>query len=87
MKAMVQSPVRSLRNEVCALSPESFKIKKSSHENEMRELYYKLRELVPNGNKLATDMELLQNVIDYMLDLTDTLHAQVCTSFYHGKSK
>lgn len=41
----------------------------------MQELYYKLKELVPNcstKNKMSKT-ELLQNVIDYIFDLQDTL--------------
>lgn len=58
------------------LQPESFKIKKISHqENKMQELYFKLRELVPTCSEKnqMTKTELLQNVIDYIFDLQDTL--------------
>lgn len=58
------------------LQPESYKIKKISHQDmEMQELYFKLKELVPacaDKNKMSKT-ELLQSVIDYIFDLQDTL--------------
>lgn len=74
MKAIVDYPAR--RMDLGRIQPESYKIKKISHqETEMQELYYKLKELVPNcadKNKMSKT-ELLQNVIDYIFDLQDTL--------------
>lgn len=41
----------------------------------MQELYFKLQELVPtcSDKNQMTKTELLQNVIDYIFDLQDTL--------------
>lgn len=61
------------------IQPESYKIKKISHQDtEMQELYFKLKELVPNcadKNKMSKT-ELLQHVIDYIFDLQDTLEIE-----------
>ena len=62
--------------DLARLQPESFKIKKISHqENKMQELYFKLKELVPtcSDKNQMSKTELLQNVIDYIFDLQDTL--------------
>jgi len=75
MKAVVDISSRHTLD-ITKLNPESYKVKKISHqETEMQELYYKLKELVPNcstKNKMSKT-ELLQNVIDYIFDLQDTL--------------
>lgn len=74
MKAILDFSCR--RMEFRQLHPESIKIKKSSHqEAEMQKMYGKLKELVPNcaeKNKMS-HTELLQNVIDYIFELQDTL--------------
>ena len=62
--------------DLARIQPESFKIKKASHqENKMQELYFKLKELVPtcSDKNQMSKTELLQNVIDYIFDLQDTL--------------
>lgn len=80
MKAVVDF---SSRHNITRLQPDSYKVKKISHqETEMQELYYKLKELVPNcsaKNKMSKT-ELLQHVIDYIFDLQDTLELDDASS-------
>ena len=78
MKAVVDYSSRHTLD-ITKLNPESYKVKKISHqETEMQELYYKLKELVPNcstKNKMSKT-ELLQHVIDYIFDLQFTLELE-----------
>ncbi|XP_067949592.1 protein extra-macrochaetae-like [Watersipora subatra] len=76
MKANMDFAGRRGGVDLARLQPESFKIKKISHqENKMQELYFKLKELVPacSDKNQMSKTELLQNVIDYIFDLQDTL--------------
>jgi len=78
MKAIVDYPARQMNMK--RLQSDSIKIKKASHqESQMQELFFKLKELVPNCDSKMSKTELLQNVIDYIFDLEETLgEEEVC---------
>lgn len=80
MKAIIDMPRVQHRSskvvQLPHLQPESYAIKKLSHQEiQMQQLYFKLQQLVPSCSvkQKMSKKDLLQNVIDYIFDLEDTL--------------
>ncbi|KAF6023665.1 hypothetical protein EB796_018032 [Bugula neritina] len=71
---------------------ESGKVRKSTHHDakmQEAELYFKLKELVPTCSETdqLSKTQLLQNVIDYIFDLEDTLELNITRDDQISESK
>lgn len=87
MKAIINMPRTQHRSstvvELPHLQAESYAIKKPSHQEiQMQQLYFKLQQLVPSCSikQKMSKKDLLQNVIDYIFDLEDTLDLEPSSS-------